>query len=140
MAGALYDKGREKFLGPVSGQINWANDTIKAVLVSSSYTPDLANHEFAPVLQNHTGSLSPQTIDNKTTTSGIADGDDVTFLTVSANLTWNYVAIFKDTGTPEASPLIALIDSGSAVGLPLTSSGADITIQWANTTNRIFKL
>lgn len=34
MAKALYDKGREAFLGPVSGQINWANDNIKAVLVN----------------------------------------------------------------------------------------------------------
>lgn len=140
MAGALFDKGREKFLGTAS-QINWTTDTIKAVLVSSSYVPDLSTHEFAGLnLQSHTGSLTPQTIDNTTATNGIADGDDVTFPTVPANLSWNYVAIFQDTGTPNTSALIALIDSGSALGLPIISSGGDITIQWANTTNKIFKL
>ncbi len=140
MAGVLYDKGREKFLGTVT-QINWTSDTIKAVLVSSSYVPNTSTHEFAGLtIQAHTSSLTPQTIGNKTTTNGIADGDDVTFTAVGANLVWNYVAIFKDSGLPNSSPLIALIDSGSALGLPLTSSGGDLTIQWANTTNRIFKL
>lgn len=33
MTKALYEKGREAFLGPSSGQINWTNDNIKAVLV-----------------------------------------------------------------------------------------------------------
>jgi len=140
MAGALFDKGREKFLGPATGQVNWFNDTIKAVLVSSSYVPNLATHEFANTLQQHTASMIPQTIANKSVTNGIADGDDVTFSLVTSSLVWDYVAIFKDTGVPGTSPLIALIDSGSSIGLPITSSGGDITIQWANTTNKIFKL
>lgn len=141
MAGALYDKGREKFLGPATNQINWTNDTIKVVLVSSSYVPNIATHEFVQgTISTHTATITAQTLGTKTVTDGVADAADVTFSAVTANRVWDYVAIFKDTGAQFNSPLIALLDSGSATGMPLTSSGGDINIVWANTSNRIFKL
>jgi len=137
MGGALYDKGREAFLGPATGQINWFNDTIKASLVSSSYVPDLTSHQFVPSIHAHTASLTAQTVGSRTVTNGVADGDDVSFTAVAANFVFDYVALFKDSGSPNTSQLIALI-SGS--GMPLTSSGADISIVWSNSANKIFKL
>lgn len=140
MAGFLYDKGREAFLGTAS-QINWTNDTIKAVLVSGTYSPNSSSDQFVGgVIDAKTGSLTAQTLGTKTTTAGVADAADVTFTAVPTGGVWNYVALFKDSGNPFTSQLIALLDSGSATGLPLTSSGADITIQWNNSTNKIFKL
>lgn len=140
MAGALYDKGREAFLGVVSGSINWVNDVIKAVLVSSSYSPNLASHQFIPSIHAHTGSIIAQTLGTKTATAGVADAADVTFTAVPTGMVIDYIALFKNDGIPNTSPLIALIDSGSATGLPLTGSGADLTIAWSSGTNRIFKL
>jgi hypothetical protein len=140
MAGALYDKGREAFLGTAS-QVNWTNDTIKAVLVSASYAPNLNTHQFvAPTIHAHTGTLTAQTLGSKSTTDGVADGSDVTFTAVTTGRTWDYIALFKDSGNPNTSQLIALLDSGSATGLPMTSSGGDIVIAWNNGVNRIFKL
>jgi hypothetical protein len=48
------------------------------------------------------------------------------------------VVMIKDTGDAATSPLIAYIDS--ATGLPITPSGSDITITWADTASKIFKI
>lgn len=135
MANALYDKGRQKFL---EGGIDWLNDTIKVVLVDGAdYTPNLATHEFLDDVPGAGRVGTPQTIANPTSTDGVADGDDVTFPTVSGDQC-EYILIYKDTGAEGTSPLIALIDT--ATGLPVTPNGGDITVQWDAGANKIFKL
>lgn len=144
MASFLYDLGRERFLGVASGSINWTNDTIKAVLLSSSYTPNQATDDFvANRIHAHTGSLTAQTLTGKSTNSnGTASASNVTFTAVPAGLTWSAVGLFKHDGTanPGGYPLIAYLDSSAVTGLPLTSSGGDITIAWNTGANKIFKL
>lgn len=143
MSSFVYDKARESFLGIASGSINWLNDTIKATLVSSSYTPDAANHQYVdPSLWAHTGTWTPQTLTGKTSTNGEAGASDVTFLAVPAPYTINYLALYKESGNNSRSQwqLIALLDSTSITGLPLTGSGADITIRFNTGANKIFKL
>ena len=143
MASFVYDKARESFLGIASGSINWLNDTIKATLVSSSYVPDAANHQYVdPSLWAHTGSWSGQVLTGKTGTSGEAGASNVTFLAVPAPYTINYVALYKESGNNSKSQwqLIALLDSNNVTGLPLTGSGADITISFNTGVNKIFKL
>lgn len=49
-----------------------------------------------------------------------------------------YIAIYKDTGTPATSSLIALIDT--ATGLPFTGSGGNVLIAWDNGADKIFRL
>lgn len=133
MANAIYDKGREAFL---TGAINWSSDTIKVALVTSSYTPNLASHQYySSVNSNVVG--TPQTLANKTVTNGVADGDDVTFTAVSAS-TINYVLIYKDTGSAATSPLICLFDTAS--GLPLTVAGDNVETRFDSGSNKIFKL
>jgi hypothetical protein len=68
----------------------------------------------------------------------VFDGDDVTFTAVAGGATINYLVIYQDTGTPGTSRLIACIDT--ATGIPLSTNGGDITIQWDNGANKIFKL
>lgn len=139
MANALFGKGREKFLGPAVGQINWANDTIKAILVTSSFTPDIDAQEYVdPSIHAFTGVLTAQTLGSKTVVTGTADAADVTFTTVTSGFNAKYICLFKDSGTPATSPLIALLDT--ATGMPLTASGGDIIISWDNGVNKIFRL
>lgn len=138
MANSLYAKGRESFLGSTTGSINWQTDTIKACLVSSSYTPGISSHRFLTSVTAHTGSVTAQTLTNKDSTDGVANADDVTFTAVSAGSVWPYVMLFKDTGNIGTSMLIALIDTAN--GLPVTSSGGDISVAWDNGANKIFKL
>jgi hypothetical protein len=136
MANALYDKGRERFLGTAT-QINWTNDTIKVALVKSSYTPNLSTNDGYDTISSYTAGVA-QTLGSKTTTAGVANAAGVTFSSVAAGATVNYIALFKDTGTPSTSPLIALIDT--ATGLPVTTNGGDITIVWDTGSSKIFKL
>jgi hypothetical protein len=143
MASFVYDLAREAFLGISSGSINWTNDDIKATLVSSSYSPNQQNHQYVnPSLWAHTGSWTAQTLSSKTVVTGSAGAANVTFTAVPAPYTINAVALFKANGTNSQSQwqLIAYLDNTSITGLPLTGSGADITISWNTGTNKIFKL
>ena len=134
MANALYDKGREAFL---SGDVSWDADTIKVALVDTAvYTVNLSTHDFYDdVSAGVVG--TPQTLGTKTITAGVADAADVTFTAVSG-ASCEAIVIYKDTGTPSTSQLIAYIDT--ATNLPVTPNGGDIGITWDNGANKIFKL
>lgn len=132
MANTLYPKGKEKFL---AGSFNLTTDTIKVALLSDAYTYSAA-HEF---LSNLTGVLgTAQTLGSKTTTSGVFDGADVTYTAVAGGSNAAAVALYKDTGVAGTSALIAFIDT--VTGLPMATSGGDITIQWDNGSYKIFSL
>lgn len=135
MANALYDIGREAFL---IGNIDWANDNIKVVLVDADdYTVDITNHDFLDDIPAGARVATSGNLTSKTTTNGVADAEDVTFLAITGDVS-EAIIIYKDTGVESTSQLIAYIDT--ATGLPVTPNGADITITWDNGTNRIFRL
>jgi len=134
MANALYDTGRNAFL---NGDIDYTSDTIKMALVSNSYTPDLANHDFYDDISSNVVG-TPQTLANKTASAGVANCDDVNFGLVASGSAINYILLYKDTGTAGTSQLIALYDT--AVGLPFVTSGAEITIKIDTGANKLFKL
>lgn len=135
MANALYDKGREGFL---DGSIDWDTDDIKCVLVDSAdYTLDLATHDNLDDVPVAARVAISGNLTSKTVTNGVADAADITFSSVTGDQC-EYLIIYKDTGTESTSRLIACIDT--ATGLPVTPNGGDITVQWDNGANKIFKL
>ena len=134
MANALYAKGKEKIL---SGAINLPSDTIKASLLSSSYTANLSTDEFWSTISANLLNTS-QTLGSKTVTAGVFDAADVTFTAVTSGSTVKAVVIWKDTGTPSTSPLLVYIDT--ITGFPLATNGGDITITWDNGSYKIFSL
>ncbi len=135
MANALFDAGREGFL---AGDIAWDTDDIRCCLVrgytfSSSHT----------VLSDVTGAggtvvQSSSAFSSKTTTAGVADAADVLFSAVPAGSAITSVIIYKEGAGDSTRNLIAYIDTGT--GLPITPTGADITVAWSNGANKIFKL
>lgn len=134
MANALYGLGREKFL---TGSIDWSGDTIKVSLVTTSYTLVINTDEFFDDIPGGAVVASSSALGSKTTTLGVADAADVTFSAVSGSQA-AYLIGWKDTGVASTSPLIFAIDV--ATGLPVTPNGGDITVQWDNGSNKIFKL
>jgi hypothetical protein len=134
MANALYGKGKEKLL---TAAINISSDTIKAALVSSAYTPNLATDEFYTTIS---GSVlnTPQTLASKTITLGVVDAADILYTAVTSGSTAKAVVIYKDTGVAGTSPLLAYIDT--ITGFPLLTNGGDIVIQWDNGAFKIFSL
>ena len=135
MANGLYDRGRQGFL---DGEIDWGADNIKIALIDEADdTPDLAADEdwadrAAAARVATSGNLS-----SKTVTDGVADAADVTLSSVTGDQSES-IDFFQDTGTEATSLMIANVDT--ATGLPVTPGGGDITIQFDDGANKIFKL
>lgn len=135
MANTLYDKGRQGFL---EGAIDWDTDDIRVILIDAAdYTVDAANHDNLDDVAGAARVAVSGALTGKTVTNGVADADDVTFTSVSGDPV-EAIVIYKHTGTESTSRLIAYLDSGT--GLPVTPNGGNITIQWDNGANKIFKL
>lgn len=134
MANALYDTGRDAFL---NGDIDWTNDTIKAVIIDSAdYTVDINNDQFLNDIPAG-ARVGTATLSGKSSSAGVADASDTTFDNVTGDQA-EAVVLYKDTGMESTSQLIAYIDT--ATGLPVTPSGSDVIIQWSDGSNKIFKL
>ncbi len=137
MANTLFNKGREQFL---EGEIQWTTDTIKCILVKSTFSVNVADQKFLSDIGSsyRVGSVSGVTLTSKTATDGAADAADITFSSVSGDTVGSLV-LYKDvSGVEGSSPLIAWIDT--ATGLPITPNGGDIIVTWDNGPNKIFKL
>ena len=137
MANALYDKAREKFL---AGLLSWLTDDIKAVLVKiggGNYNFSAAHEFLSPSVAIADRIETSGLLVAKTAFAGVADADDVTFLTVTGPQS-GAIIIYHDTGLDATASLIAYIDT--ATGLPVTPSGGDITVQFDAGVNKIFKL
>ena len=148
MANALFDKGRESFL---KGEIAWQTKTIDVILVkvgggAGEYTVDLANHQFledvtvaARVALLSGNAVEDTELTTKTTAAGVAGADDAVFEEVTGDEIGAIVIYAREsTNTETTSRLIAYIDD--ATGLPVTPNGGDITIEWDDGANKIFKL
>lgn len=134
MANALYPSFKELLLG---GDIDLATDTIKVALIDTGVYTYSSAHDFwddasAAVIG------TPQTLGSKTITSGVFDAADATFTAVTGNSV-EALIIYKDTGDPATSPLIAYIDTVSS-GLPVTPNGGSIQIQFDSGSSKIFTL
>ncbi len=128
MANALFDSGRDGFL---NGEFNWSTDLFKVILLSNQYTVDLINHSTTA---NVGGTVAISGVMTTITPGkGVADADDLTIAGVAGTTITQYI-IFHDT----SKKLIAYFDTSS--NLPVVPNGGNITLQWSNTSDRIFKL
>lgn len=135
MANAMYDLGREGFLG---GDIDWDANTIKVTLVDAAdYTKDLANHDFYNDVTAGGRVATSGALASKTKTAGVADAADITFSAVTGDVSEQLI-IWADTTVESTSRLILNIDT--ATGLPVTPNGGDINVTWDSGPNKIFKL
>lgn len=148
MPNALYDKAREAFL---KGEIKWRSDAtsdqFRVALVkggTGGYVPDLANHvtlqDIDPSQILQTSSL----LTGRTTAAGVADADNVTFSTATNTAVpagdIRGIVIYQDGGTASTSKLIAYLDQINGLPFVTTGSSTNLTIQWDDGPNKIFKL
>lgn len=138
MASVIPNSFKGRLMGDtaqISTAINLASDTIKMMLLTSSYTPDIdadvfiddisANEVAASGSYSAGGvTLTKSSSTDDTDDEGVFDASDVTI--TSATISARYAAIYKDTGTPSTSPIIAIVDFGSTI----TSTGSTFTITW----------
>lgn len=126
MANSLYNQYLEDLL---NGVYDTVTANIGAALLNNSASFNNANTHLSDVNSNQIGSVVDLTGVTLTTTT--ISANSVTFTGISASLTVKAVVIFRDTGTPSTSQLIAWFDTGT--GFPLTTDGSDITVNWNNT-------
>jgi len=135
MANALYDKGREGFL---DGSIDWDTNDTRAILIDEADdTIDLAVDDNLDDRAVASRVATSSAMASKTATNGVADAADLTWTAVTGDQAES-IDIYRHTGTESTSRLICNIDT--ATGLPVTPNGGDITAQWDNGANKIFKL
>lgn len=134
MANAIYPKALEAFLG---GDLDWDADTFNVVMLDVADYTYSAAHEFLDDVPSGARVGTPQTLASKTKTDGVADAADATFPAVTGD-PCEALLIYQDSGVEGTSRLVAYIDS--VTGMPVTPSGADITVRWSSGANRIFKL
>jgi hypothetical protein len=130
----MYENGVASIMG---ADIDLINDQIAALLIDkSSYTPDLDNDlsqaDIPVAAQIAQVALSGKTIDGTTFRANDSVFVSVTGTTVDA------IVLMKDTDNTGTSLLIAFIDNASE--FPITPDGTDITIEWDDGANGIFKL
>lgn len=120
-----------------STKINFASDTIKLALVTSSYTPDIDTQDFWDDVSANEASGTGYTAGGATLASPTVavvaasdlakfDADDVSW-TISSALSTRYAVLYKSTGTASTSPLIGYIDLGATTSL----SAGTLTFVWS---------
>ena len=135
MANALYDNGREEYLG---GTADWNSNDMRLIFIDEADdTIDLVNDDFLDDRAAASRVAVSGSFAGKTITDGVADADDVTIVTVSGDQ-FESIDIYEHTGTDSTSSMIANIDT--ATGLPATPAGGDISVIWDAGSSRIFKL
>lgn len=137
MANALYDFGRQGFL---DGSIDWDTNNIKLVLLDNAdYSVNLSTHDNLDDIASGARATNGTSANfgSKTVTAGVADAADVLLTSVTGDQSESIV-IYADSGVESSSRLICYIDT--ATGLPVTPNGGNITVQFDNGANRIFKL
>ena len=130
MANAIYPKWKETIMkAEANSELDsstGATGVYVALVDTGTYTYSSA-HQFYSSLSGVVG--TDQEILTKTQTSGVFDGDNVTFPAVTGATVEALVIYRKNAGANTTWPLIAYIDT-SVTGLPVTPNGGDIGITW----------
>jgi len=118
-----------------ANRVDWATDTIKVALVSSSYTPDQDNDTYfsTPATYEVTGTgytaggatLGTKSV-NYDAASNVTSLRAATTTWSSATVNASYAVIYKSTGTNSTSPLLGYVDLGGAQSVV----GADFSLVW----------
>lgn len=134
MANALYKESLNNFL---TGEIDWVGDSINVVLVDTdNYQVDIYNDSVLNDIPE-VARVSITTLEGRTASKGIANAEDAVFENVEGEES-EAVVIYKNTGDPTTSYLIAYIDT--ADGLPVLPNSGNINVRWPDPEIGIFAL
>ena len=136
MANALYNSAKEYF---ITGGMDVSNGNVKVLLVKSTYSVDLVNHEFVSDIGSSNIAARSDQLDNTTVTDGVFDASNETVESIGLD-GFDYVILYSDTGDDSTSKLIAYIDTGEGLPVSSNSTSIDITIKWSDEPSRIFSL
>jgi hypothetical protein len=133
MASTLYNNALELIS---NGEIDWVDDDIRCLLVTSSYTPDRDTHDFVDDITNELSggnyvrkALTTATTQNNTDDRADLSADNVTWTALEAAAGTPALAIIYKQVTNDAdSPLLGWIE----LTTPPAPNGGDYTLRWDN--------
>jgi hypothetical protein len=135
MASGLYAAAKKAFL---DGDIDLLNDDIRVQLIDvADYVVDLAAHDFLDDVAAAARVGTATALASKTTTAGVFDAADTVVSAVTGDGTEAVLVYSHTGGADSARRLIAYFDNA---GVVLTPNGNDVTVQWDNGANKIFKI
>lgn len=123
------------FVSAFNKEVDFNSDTIKAMLCTSTYTPDQDAHQYKSSVTNEvTGTgytaggatiASPSITYTGATNTLKLDGGDVSW--ASSTITARYAVVYDDTPATDATkPLICWVDFGADV----SSSNGTFSVTW----------
>lgn len=123
MANKIYPKFKESIL---QAGVDLSAVNVRAILIDSAdYTYSDA-HDFLDDVAGGARVAVSGNLGSKTFAAGVFDTADVTFATVSGDVS-EALILYVHTGTDGTSRLIAFIDTG-ITGMPITPDGNDIQV------------
>lgn len=128
-----YQKG---LLAIANGTVDWAGDTIKAMLLTSSYTPNASVDDvLSDIVANEVADVGYARLTLASKTLAIASGKvrfdaaDLDFGN-AVTITAKYLVLFQDTGSAATSKLLWYCDLNSGGG-SVSSTSADFDIAFS---------
>jgi hypothetical protein len=135
----IYAKAKSGYADPsgTTGEFDWANDTIKGALVSSSYVPDYDNHAYYAQITGTNNILMTASLAGKTFPK-VGSGATAQYacksnmISFTGSVSARGMVLFKDTGNVATSPLFAYVlldntpaDVSSSVGIEVTPNATN---------------
>lgn len=134
-ADTLYNNARALLL---QAGLNWLTDVIRVVLIDTTrYTFDPTHQFVTDVSPGAIIFTSPPLSGKSITSDGAATAANLVVDSLTNANPVGALIIYKDTGTPGTSPLLAYIQNYS--NLPATLAGGTFTVLWPSDINRIFR-
>lgn len=132
---AIYPAG---FAAIFNGTKNLIADPIRAVLVSGDYVYDSDHLTLADIPSPTRVRVLNQLTGKSITAQGSFDAADITVAGIPSGNQIAAIVLYFEGGTEDTSTLICWLNEGPE--FPLLTTGTDVTIQWPNTPERIFRI
>lgn len=130
MANAVYPLFKQSLLNGDSNESlnqNTSTDGPFCALVDTGTYTYSSSHQFYSSLSGVVG--TDQRITTPTVASGLFDGDDLTYTSVTGSSVEALVVYRKNSGANTTWRLV-LYEDTSVTGLPVTPNGGNITVTW----------
>jgi len=136
MANFVYGKAKQSLL---NGQINVLSNSLKILLVNSSYVPSANSDQYVSNINSTYIKNRTAAIQNVTNTLGVLDADDIAIAEHDGS-SFKAIVLYQNGTSDSDSKLIAYIDT--SIGLPFAgvNFSLPVTIIWSNDLSKILSL
>jgi predicted nucleic-acid-binding protein len=136
MSNFVYGKAKEAML---NGQINVTSNSLKVLLVSSSYIPSINLDQYVSDINiNHIINRS-EAIQNVVNTLGVLDANDVVISEHNGSA-FKAVVLYQNGTSDSNSRLISYIDTSAGLPFAGVNFSLPVTIIWNNSFSKIISL